>query len=393
MSVNRGFDSWNRPYLFQQLEDIMRGFSDSERCDVISLGIGDPDIETPFPIRAAMAAEHLNRYHGYPSVDGRMELREALAQYYEERFHIEADPTHFLIGPGAKTDLFDLPAVFSNPGDSAVILDPAYPVYCDSCTFRGIRIHFLSGTPENAYLPPIPPTAEADPSIALIFLCYPNNPTGAIANRPYVHQMIEFALEKKAVIIHDIAYADFTPGNKPSQGFSIFTLPEADRCAIEVGSFSKPFSMTGDRIGWVYIRNSELRSAWRRYRSNRDSGVSEFDQAGAIAALKDPAVKPIVRANMEVYGRRAELLEQGLASLDLSPSGLANTPYTWFRSPIPDSRRATEILLKEARVLVTPGAGFGPGGEGFLRATIFQPEVSIVEAISRLRKLNLFKPV
>lgn len=387
MRINQGFETWNHPYLFQQLEDILKNFSEEERSEVISLGIGDPDLPTPSAIRAAMSREHLTSYHGYPCVEGRIELRTALAEYYDRRFSVQTDPAEFLIGPGAKTDLFDLPAVFSNPGDSVIILDPAYPVYCDSATFRGLRIHFLNGTPQNEYRPALTDPARQDPSIAILFVCYPNNPTGAVATPEYLQQIIAFALSKQAVIIHDIAYADFTPGNTPSSGFSIFSLPGAEECAIEIGSFSKPFSMTGDRISWVLIKNTRMRTLWRRYRSNRDSGVSEFDQAGAIAALTDPDVLSAVRENMETYGRRARILQSGLAKLGLAPSGLSNTPYAWFKSPFPDSRFSTEFILKHARVLFTPGSGFGPGGEGFLRATIFKPESVISEAIVRMERI------
>ena len=388
MIENTGFKHWNKPYLFQELEDVYRSLDEEQQKSVISLAIGDPDIPTPDMIRKAMAQEHLDCYYGYPSVEGRLDLRCALSGYYTDRFDVNVDPSEIYIGPGAKTDLFDMSAVFANPGDQAAILDPAYPVYCDGSLFRGLNIVFLPGNPQNRYMPDLPEDKIKPGALALIFMCYPNNPTGAMATEEYVEKMVHFANKHQALIVHDIAYADFNPGNAKSGAFSIFSIPGAEKVGIEIGSFSKPFSMTGDRIGWVAIKNPRAKALWRRYRSNRDSGVSEFDQAGALAALTSREVKIQVKLNMAEYGRRADVFTHGLKMAGIEVDSLRNSPYAWFKSPIPDSRKAARILLEKSLIQVTPGVGFGPGGEGYLRATIFQPMAKIHEAVNRFLKTD-----
>lgn len=385
MHINKGFNAWDRPYLFQAMEQAYSSLDAGQKERIINLGIGDPDLPTPEPIREAIAREHRSVYHGYPTSQGRRDLREALAAHYVMRYGVNMDPDHFCIGPGAKTDLFDLNAVFAEAGDTVVILDPAYPVYRDAAGYRQNPIRYLQGTLDNNYQPD---PESIDESIALIYLCYPNNPTGVVAERDYIQRMIDLAIRKNCMIIMDIAYADFIPGNHASTAFSIFELPGGDEVGIEVGSFSKPFSMTGDRLSWVAIKNPEARKCWHRYRSNRDSGASSYDQAGGLAALTDPSVAPIVRSNFEIYGRRAAILTMGLRSLGFPMTGLTNTPYAWFKTPCCNSVEAARRIMTEAGIILTPGSGFGPSGEGFLRATIFQPESRLMEAIDRLRMME-----
>ncbi|MBN1355532.1 pyridoxal phosphate-dependent aminotransferase [bacterium] len=388
MKIHPHFASWEKSYLFQELEETYRNLPPGHRNRVIPLAIGDPDLPTPAGIREAMIRACRDRYFGYPSVEGRKDLREAITRHYRTRFNVAVHPDEILIGPGAKTDLFDLCAVFARPGDIGAVLDPAYPVYSDSLTYRGVRIEWMTGTPQNGYMP-YPRIAPADAGrLALIYLCYPNNPTGITATRSYARDMIDFAVRGDALIVHDIAYADFMTGTDSTEAFSIFALDGAEDIAIEVGSFSKPFSMTGDRIGWVVIRNRKARMQWRRYRSNRDSGVSEIVQLGALAALSDPDVTREVRDNMRIYRERADILMEGLSGMSDMVMGLRNSPYAWFKSPIPDSRKAAGIILEKALVQVTPGVGFGPAGEGFLRATLFQPADKLREALNRMRSLS-----
>jgi len=387
MKINKGFESWDRPYLFQAMEQTLAEFSPEERKNIISLGIGDPDIPTPEPIRRAIMAEHTSQYYGYPSAQGRLDLREALSEYYSRRFNVIMSPDEFFMGPGAKTDLFDLNAVFSNPDDSVILMDPAYPVYRDAAEYRHNKVIYLHGTLENNYQPELPANSNIS-NLALIYLCYPNNPTGAEADQAYIQGMIDLAIKNNAMIIMDIAYADFIPGNTPSSAFSIFQLPGGDKVGIEVGSFSKPFSMTGDRLSWVTIKNEKAAKFWHRYRSNRDSGVSSYDQAGGLAALTDPEVKQIVKENFDIYGKRAKILKSGLDNLGFKWTGLTNTPYAWFQIPTKDDVEAARFILQHTGVIFTSGSGFGPAGQGFLRATIFQPADKLDEAVERLRKID-----
>lgn len=388
MRINSGFNVFNQPYLFQKMEQTYSEFSPERKSQVINLGIGDPDLPTPAPIREAIVREHQTKHYGYPTSQGRLDLREAVCKYYDDRFGVSMNPDQIFIGPGAKTDLFDLNAVFAESGDSVVILDPAYPVYKDAAGFRKQSIHFLTGTLENNFQPVLD-VLKIDNPLSLIYLCYPNNPTGVSASKDYIQSFVDLANTNQCMIVMDIAYADFVPGNGESSSFSIFNLPGADAVGIEAGSFSKPFSMTGDRISWVAIKNRVAAQHWHRYRSSRDSGVSNYDQAGALAALTDPHVKDIVKSNFEIYGKRARILRQGIQSLGFKMTGLDNTPYAWFKSPNPDSVRSAEFLLEKAGVMLTPGVGFGPAGEGFLRATIFQPEDRLYDALERMRNLDM----
>jgi LL-diaminopimelate aminotransferase len=388
MKINPNFIHWDKPYLFQELEDTYNNLPLERRKRVIPLAIGDPDLPTPSGIREAMCKAYHDRYFGYPSVEGRRDLREAISEYYDKRFSVDVHPDDVLIGPGAKTDLFDLCAVFARPGNLGAVLDPAYPVYCDSLLFRGMEILFMTGTAENSYMPELNMKKADEKRLAMIFMCYPNNPTGVPATRTYVKTMVDKALEYDAAIVYDSAYADFVPGGGFSQAFSIFSIEGADQCAIEVGSFSKPFSMTGDRISWVVIKNPEMRKLWRRYRSNRDSGVSEYVQLGALAALTDPSVTRDVAQNMKIYGRRADILLRGFKAMELKVMGLTNSPYAWFSSPMPDCTESARLILEQALVQVTPGVGFGPAGEGYLRATVFQPAEKLEEAIDRLNRIS-----
>ena len=373
------------------MEQVYSGLPAEKKNQVINLGIGDPDLPTPGPIREAIIREHRSRHHGYPTSQGLLVLREALAKYYLNRFNVIMHPDEFYIGPGAKTDLFDLNAVFAEPGDTVAIMDPAYPVYRDAAAYRGQHIHYLKGSMENAYQPDWEDPPKDSGPLALFYLCYPNNPTGVTASREYIQNLIDIALSCKSMIIMDIAYADFLPGNREPTAFSIFDLPGGEDVGIEVGSFSKPFSMTGDRLSWVAIKNPEARKYWRRYRSNRDSGVSNYEQAGGLAALTDPDVKKIVRSNFEIYGRRVEIIRTGVKSLGFPMMGLDNTPYAWIKFPGANSEAAVRFLLQESGIIFTPGSGFGPTGEGFIRATIFQSEQRLAEAMERLTSLDFSK--
>ncbi|MBN1551967.1 aminotransferase class I/II-fold pyridoxal phosphate-dependent enzyme [bacterium] len=388
MTFNKGFKKWDRPYLFHDLEVTLRSMPEKKRNNIVRLAIGDPDLPTPEGIKEALCRSVRSKYYGYPCTQGRIDLREAIVEYYQKRFKVMVHPDEIIIGPGAKTDLFDLGQVFSNPGNQAMILDPAYPVYCDTALYHGLNPIYLKGSESNNYQPPIPSDIDIS-STDLIFSCYPNNPTGVTASRSYIKELLEFAISSKSMLIFDIAYADFIPGAGTSEAFSVFNLPGAEEVGIEVGSFSKPFSMTGYRISWTVIKNPIARQQWLRFRSNKDSGVSDHIQTAAFHALTDSFVAQDVVHNMKIYGERASLLVNGLRELGLMVRDLKNTPYAWFSSPISDSKLAAKIILEKALVQVTPGVGFGSAGEGFLRATIFQSDELIEEALSRLKTIHL----
>jgi len=380
--INKNFKKLSENYLFQELA-LKRNELIKQGKDVIALAIGDPDLETPMPIREAMAKEILEVYHKYPESEGMLELRQALSQYYKKRFKVNMPADNIFISFGAKTDLFDVVRVFSNTEDVIAVQDPAYPVYENSILFEGRNIKYLPCIEENNFLPDL---NLLDKNIALAYLCYPNNPTGATAPKSYLAELIKKLKQINALLIYDIAYADFGPRMAPS----IFSIPGAKDIALEFGSFSKPYSMTGYRLSWFAAKNPEIVKYWQKFRNNRDSGCSNYIQKAGITALTSPEVEKIVRKNMAEYSERAKLLKTGFEKLTMQVFGLEHTPYAWVSIPKGyTSKSFAEKLLNEAYVIVTPGSGFGPSGEGYVRATIFQPKAKIEEALERIGRLKL----
>lgn len=378
--INKNFKRLPQSYLFQELAQKKNKLV-SEGHDVVALGIGDPDLETPKPIRQALSKEVIRRYHKYPDSEGILELREELARYYQKRFRVKLLAENVLISFGAKTDLFDAVRVFSNIGDVIAVQDPAYPVYENSILFEGRDIKYLPCNKDNNFMPDY---SVLDKDVAMVYLCYPNNPTGAVASKKYLQELIKSLKQINALLVFDIAYADFGPAEAPS----IFSIPGAKDVAIEFGSFSKPYSMTGYRLSWSAIKNKELLDAWIKFRNNRDSGCSNYIQKAGIIALQNKEVENIAKKNMKEYRKRARVLQKGFESLGLEVYGLAHTPYAWITIPKGyTSRDFAEKLLQEAKVLITPGSGFGPSGEGYVRATIFQSEQRIKEAVKRIKNL------
>lgn len=385
MIFNKNFKKLPQNYLFQELAIKKQRLIEKGK-DVIALGIGDPDLETPKFIRQTAARELLRNYHKYPESEGMRELRQALSDYYKSRFKANLLAQDILISFGAKTDLFDAIRVFSNSDDLIAIQDPAYPVYENSAIFENRQIKYLPCLEDNNFLPNI---NALDKSIKLVYLCYPNNPTGARATKKYLINLIKKLKQINALLIYDIAYADFCPGTKAPDAPSIFSIPGAKDIAIEFGSFSKPYSMTGFRLSWSASKNPEITKHWQILRNNRDSGCSNYIQRAGLFAIMSKQVARIVKKNMKIYGERVKVLKHGFEKLGLKTYGLDHTPYAWIKIPKKYSSKSfCEKLLQEAQVLVTPGSGFGPSGEGFIRATIFQDKAKLQEAIKRISKLK-----
>ncbi len=392
VKFNSGFSRLKETYLFMEIFGLAQR-KRLEGVDIIDMGIGDPDLPTPWPITEA-AAKELNpktgRYHKYPSPLGMKELRVALAEYYRKRFprHGGYAPENFIIGAGAKTDLFDLVGVFTDPGDKVLLLSPVYPVAENRSFFNDLESIYLLATEENDFapLPSNQITAKELDDVALSYVCYPNNPTGATVELPYLRKLVDEALEHDLAIIYDNSYSDFS--EKPFAP-SILQVPGAEEVAIELNSFSKPYSMTGWRLSWV-CAFGEIMKKWIQYKGNRDSGTSNYLQVGGVVALTDPRVPPIVGENMRTYAERAKRLEEGFNDLGLVCNPLRSTPYAWAEIPSGfTSRTFCYRVLNKAGVLFTPGSGFGSCGEGYFRATIFQPIERIEETLERIRNLTL----
>jgi LL-diaminopimelate aminotransferase len=394
VKINSGFERMPPSYLFRDVgqatgELKARLVAAGRNDDIIKIGIGDPDMSTPYPIVNELSNQR-KVYRGYPDYDGLPELRTAISDYYAKRFGIDVPSENILIGDGAKSDLTGLAMTFldSQQRTKVVLQDPAYPVYENWSRFSGAELNFMNCTPENDFFGDIPKGA-LDEFLSMIWLCNPNNPTGAVASKDYLTKVVQQAKEVGATLVHDIAYTDFRPGGEPPYSTSIFNLPGAEDVAVEIGSFSKPFSMTGDRLSWVAILDSSRLDVWKKFRSNADSGVPEYIQLAGVEALTNPVVWDIVDSNMREYGKRAAIIREGFESIGCGVYGLDHAPYGWIKVPEGySSEDFSRRILDEAHVVTIWGSGFGKCGEGFIRTTVFQDKEKLEEAVERIGRIN-----
>lgn len=382
MNYNKNLDNLPK-YVFTEFFAKKKEL-EQQGHSVIDLGVGDPDVPTPPQIAESAVAE-LKNYHGYPAYSRKVDLKKSLSEYYKKRFGVDAKAEDFSIGGGAKTDLFDIGRVFSNPNDAIIIQAPTYPVYEAAAIIDGRKIKYAICTEQNNFNPvPSEELSKKDLQEASVaFYCYPNNPTGAVADKKHLKKLVDDAHSYGFTIVYDNAYCDFSPGRKPFAP-SIFEIPDAEDVAIEIGSFSKPWSMTGYRLSWT-ISKGKINNAWSTYRSNRDSGISLYLQRAGIEALENPEVAKQVEKNMKEYGERAKIMEQGIKQLGFKCNKIDHTPYAWINVE-ENAREFSKRMLEKSHVIVTPGDVYGPGGETFVRATIFQAKEKLKEAVERMGK-------
>ncbi|HKZ45088.1 MAG TPA: aminotransferase class I/II-fold pyridoxal phosphate-dependent enzyme [archaeon] len=384
-------------YLFRELATCIKQAKDNF-SPFIRLHIGTPDLPTPYLINNEIALTFSDSnlselyVHGYPDDKhdyiGLLELRESLAEDYKEKHGVDLKPDQFVIDFGGKPSLFNLPAVFLNHGDYGVVEDPSYPVGVAaiiSATGHKDNVKYLQCTEENNFEPFLTDLAEEPfKRPKTLYLVSPNNPTGATHERKYLNELFGQAARYDMAIIYDAAYKDFTYGGYKSP--SAMEFSDYSGRILEVGSFSKPYTMVGHRLGWV-VGDEKLIEQWRRYKSFIDSGTINAIQRGGVVALKSPIVKEIVKNNMGIYERRAELLSNALNRLGLRCRKPKATPYIYFK--IPEGFSSKDFCVKminEAGVSFAWGSGFGPAGEGYARSTVFQKDELIEEALMRLEK-------
>jgi LL-diaminopimelate aminotransferase len=374
------------PYLFARIERLIKE-KRAAGMDVISLGIGDPDRPTPDHIVAAMEkAVHKPEYHRYPSSEGRREFRLAASAWMRERFGVEPDPdTEVVALIGSKEGIAHLPWCYLDPGDTALVPDPAYPVYAGGTLLTGGVPYYLPLTSENGFLPDL---AAVPPDVAgrarLLFLNYPNNPTGAVAGREFFESAVAFAREYGILICHDAAYSEI--GYDGYRAPSILEVPGAADVAVEIHSLSKTFNMTGWRIGWA-AGNQGAVGALSRLKSNIDSGAFGAVQEAAIAALTGP--REAVAESNRIYQARRDLLVDGLNGLGLKVNPPLAAIYLWAGVPRGQTSASfAELVLERAGVVVTPGTGYGPQGEGWFRISLTTPTDRIREALERLAAMG-----
>ena len=375
------------PYLFAEIDRLKRE-GRARGVDVIDLGIGDPDIPTPQHVIDALAkAATLPENHRYPSYEGLLSFREAVAQWYMKRFGVALDPAAEVLALiGSKEGTAHMPLAFVNPGDVVLVPDPGYPVYQNATYFAGGEPYLMPLKAEREFLPDldaIPP--DVLKRAKLIYLNYPNNPTAACAPLSFFQQLVEFAQRHQIIVCHDAMYSELC-----FNGFTPPSFLEAEGAkvvGIEFHSLSKTYSMTGWRIGFC-VGNAEVLSGLGKIKSNVDSGVFQAVQYAGIAALTGP--QDYVQMVRRIYQERRDVVVSGLKAMGWPVTTPKATFFVW--SPTPNGRSATEIAsraLQEAGVVITPGVGFGSQGEGFIRIALTVDKSRLAEAMERLKTLRL----
>ncbi|MDY6142621.1 MAG: LL-diaminopimelate aminotransferase [Arcanobacterium sp.] len=372
-----------KPYLFATI-DKKRDALRTQGVDVISLGIGDPDQPTPAHIVDAMAEAIKNpAFHQYPDYAGSIEYRTACAQYMDRRFGVDVDPdTEVLALIGSKEGIAHLHTAFVNPGDYVLAPSIGYPVYSIGATLMHANTYFMPMTADNGFLADfdhIP--ADVLAKAKIMFLGYPNNPTGAIAPVEYFDKAIAFCREHGILLAHDNAYADLSYDGYVAP--SILERPGAKEVCIEFFSLSKPYNMTGWRIGFA-VGNEEAVQALGVVKNNLDSGQFTAIQAAGIEALT--GTQDNVAEMCEFYARRRDLVVDALHAIGVECESPKATIYIWAKVPHGyTSESFAEALLEKAHVIVTPGSGYGPDGEGYIRISLTTPDDRLLEAVERMR--------
>jgi LL-diaminopimelate aminotransferase len=375
------------PYLFAELERKIAA-KRAAGIDVISLGIGDPDMPTFEPIvAAAQRAVADPSTHGYPTNRGRQEFREAVAGFYARRFGVELDPDgEVMPAIGAKECIFNLNLAFLDPGDVALASDPGYPVYTSGPLLAGAEPVVMPLEPELGFAPDLDAIpADILARARLMYINYPNNPTGAIVPDGLFERVVELARAHEILVVHDNAYSEITFDGYVAPSF--MRTPGAKEVGVEVFSLSKGYNMTGWRCAAI-VGNAEAISDYWRLKSNIDSGLFEAVQLAGAAAL-GPELDVQVKGMNELYRRRRDLVCDALEQAGVEVARPKATIYVW--APIPagfeSSAAYCEYVLEEAAVVISPGEAYGPSGAGFFRISLTTPDDRLSEAVDRLRSL------
>jgi LL-diaminopimelate aminotransferase len=374
------------PYLFAEL-DRMKAEVAAKGIDIISLGIGDPDLPTPpHIIERLKTAVDDPKHHQYPSYEGMLQFRKAVADWYRDRFGVVLDPAREVVSLiGSKEGIAHAPLAFINPGDIILCPDPAYPVYAIGTLFAGGEVHTMPLLENNLFLPELEAIAEdARRRARIMFLNYPNNPTSAVATRDFFENVVEFARQYEILVCHDAAYTEvYYNGESP---LSFMEIPGAPEVGIEFNSLSKPYNMTGWRIGWA-CGNADAIAALGRIKTNIDSGIFQAIQEAAIEALTGDQ-SPVAQMR-KIYQARRDLACDLLSRKGFSFEIPKATFYMWVKTP--EGLSSSEFvgrILTETGVVLTPGNGFGRHGEGYFRISLTVGEDRLTEALTRIEAVN-----
>ncbi len=372
------------PYLFARIEKKIEEARD-KGIDIINLGIGDPDQPTPKNIIDKMAeAIYDSANHQYPSSVGLLAYRQAVANWYKKRFNVELDAkTEVVSLLGSKEGVAHISFCYLNKGDINLVPAPGYPVYGIGTLLAGGESHIMPLKAENNFLPileDIP--SETARKAKLMFINYPNNPTGAVADIGFFSRVVEFARNYDILVCHDAAYTELCyDGFKPP---SFLEAPGAKEVGIEINSLSKPYNMTGWRVGWA-AGNPAAVEVLGRFKSNVDSGVFQAIQYAGIEAMEGP--QDSLKRMQELYQERRDIALEGLKKIGLEVTPPKGTFYLWV--PVPggyNSSDFAEAVLEKAHVIITPGLGYGEHGEGYFRVTLTVEKSRLAEAFDRIHK-------
>ncbi len=370
------------PYLFAELDKQVAARR-AEGADVISLAIGDPDLPTPPHVVAALQEAAADpSTHRYPSYYGMPEFRAAIAGYYRRRFGVELDPdAEVLPLIGSKEGIAHLMTAFVDPGDEVLVSDPGYPVYSVGARLAGGTPVSVPLTPEGRFLPDLD-ALVAGPATKMLWLGYPSNPTAAVADLALLERAADFARSNDLLLCHDAAYEAITFDGYVAP--SVLQVPGAKDVALEFGSLSKTYNMTGWRIGYV-VGSAEAIRALGVVKTNVDSGIFNAVQRAGIAALTGP--QDHVERMRAIYQKRRDAVVSGLGAIGIDLEPPLGSIYVWV--PVPAGRTSVDFaaeLLHQAAVVVAPGTGYGRHGEGYIRISLSVPDDRLEEAMGRIRE-------
>jgi len=379
------------PYLFAAIDEMKQEAIKAGK-DVINLGVGDPDLPTPPHIIKVLQDTATDpKNHRYPSYTGMLDFRKSIAGYYRRTRGVELDPKNEVLTLiGSKEGVGHVPLAFVNPGDTVLVPDPGYPVYESGTIFAEGEPYHMPLLEENGFVPDLDSIPEDIAAKAkMMFINYPNNPTGAICDRAFLEKVVGFAREYTIIVVHDFAYADLTFDGY--RAVSFLEIPGAMEVGIEFYSLSKTYNMTGWRIA-AAAGNADIIKGLGKVKTNLDSGTFQPIQYAGIEALESS--QDCVSENNRTYSERCDVLVDGLNRLGWNVKKPRATFYVWIG--IPDGIRSTDMtarLIKEAAVVTTPGVGFGRHGEGYIRMTVTTSKERLAEAVDRIAKMQFTEEI
>ena len=395
LQLNENILKLEQNYLFAEIALRVRHYREAHpAAEVLSLGINDVTRPLAPAVSEAMAAAARDmrseaRFHGYGDVQGEPFLRQAIADYYSS-FHVGIGSEDVFVSDGAKSDLANLCDLFA-PESTVLLPNPVYPVFYDTSVMAGRNIRFARGTKENGFLP-MPPAGDSGVHADIIYLCSPNNPTGAVYSRAQLRQWVEYARAQNACIIYDAAYEAYI--RSAALPRSIFEIAGAETCAVEINSFSKMAGFTGVRCSWVIVPRTltqdgqSLHKLWMRRQSTKYNGTSYIVQRGAAAALSAEGQRQ-VRRDVQYYRENADIIRNALHRSGVFTTGGEHAPYVWMECPYHmDSWRCFGLLLNHFGIVTSPGVGFGAQGEGWLRLSSFGSRDMIEQAAHKLSAMD-----